>query len=194
MRTYRCEDVTLTDKGIDSKGWLCNPREKGKKPAIIILGPKNTSTTPVSLQYATRLANYGYVVLGLEEMQNVKSAIDYLSLKEEVDPDKLYAIGICNGTNEVLAGTEADKRLKAIALVSGCYRRKEASKVKVPTIVIHGGENEKEYQAARRVYDTIRAEEKLAIWEGSVTHAQYFEDPLVLDKTVRNVFRWFKTH
>ena len=44
------------------------------------------------------------------------------------------------------------------------------------------------------VYDTICAEEKLAIWEGSVTHAQYFEDPLVLDKTVRNVFRWFKTH
>lgn len=194
MRTYRCEDVTLTDKGIDSKGWLCNPREKGKKPAIIILGSKNTSTTPVSLQYATRLANYGYVVLGLEKMQNVKTAIDYLSLKEEVDPDKLYAIGICNGTNEVLAGTEADKRLKAIALVSGCYRRNEASKVKVPTIVIHGGENEKEYQAARRVYDTICAEEKLAIWEGSVTHAQYFEDPLVLDKTVRNVFRWFKTH
>jgi|GEM_PF-6878449 len=104
MRTYRCEDVTLTDKGIDSKGWLCNPREKGKKPAIIILGPKNTSNTPVSLQYATRLANYGYVVLGLEEMQNVKAAIDYLSLKEEVDPDKLYAVGICNGTNEVLAG------------------------------------------------------------------------------------------
>ena len=132
--------------------------------------------------------------MGLEETQNVKAAIDYLSLKDEVDPDKLYAIGICNGTNEVLAGTEADKRLKAIALVSGCYKRKEASKVKIPTIVIHGGENEKEYQAAQRVYDTIRAEEKLAIWEGSVTHAQYFDDPLVLDKTVRNVFRWFKTH
>ena len=194
MRTYRCEDVTLTDKGIDSKGWLCNPQEKGKKPAIIVLGPKNTSNTPVSLQYATRLANYGFVVLGLEETQNVKAAIDYLSLIDEVDPDKLYAIGICNGTNEVLAGTEADTRLKAIALVSGCYKRREASKVKIPTIVIHGGKNEKEYQAAQRVYDTIRAEEKLAIWEGSVTHAQYFDDPLVLDKTVRNVFRWFKTH
>ncbi len=24
MRTYRCEDVTLSDRGIDSKGWLCN--------------------------------------------------------------------------------------------------------------------------------------------------------------------------
>ena len=79
-------------------------------------------------------------------------------------------------------------------LLARVYKRKEASRVKVPTIVIHGGENEKEYQSAQRVYDTICAEEKLAIWEGSVTHAQYFEDPLVLDKTVRNVFRWFKTH
>ena len=40
MRTYRCEDVTLSDRGIDSKGWLCNPQEKGKKPAILVLGPK----------------------------------------------------------------------------------------------------------------------------------------------------------
>ncbi len=69
MRTYRCEDVTLSDKGIDSRGWLCNPQEKGKKPAILVLGPKNTSTIPVLLQYATRLANYGFVVLGLEETQ-----------------------------------------------------------------------------------------------------------------------------
>ena len=180
MRTYRCEDVTLSDRGIDSKGWLCNPQEKGKKPAILVLGPKDASNNTVLLQYATRLANYGFVVLGMEETQDVKAAIDYLSLKDEVDPNKMYAMGICNGTNEVLASTEAEKRLKAIALVAGCYKRKEASRVKVPTIVIHGGKNEKE--------------EKLAIWEGSVTHAQYFEDPLVLDKTVRNVFRWFKTH
>ena len=103
-------------------------------------------------------------------------------------------MGICNGTNEVLASTEVEKRLKAIALVAGCYKRKEASRVKIPTIVIHGRENEKEYQSAQRVYDTICAEEKLAIWECSVTHAEYFDVPLVLDKTVRNVFRWFKTH
>ena len=194
MRTYRCEDVTLSERGIDSKGWLCNPQEKGKKPAILVLGPKDASNNTVLLQYATRLANYGFVVLGMEETQDVKAALDYLSLKDEVDPNKMYAMGICNGTNEVLASTEAEKRLKAIALVAGCYKRKEASRVKVPTIVIHGGKNEKEYQSAQRVYDTICAEEKLAIWEGSVTHAQYFEDPLVLDKTVRNVFRWFKTH
>ena len=163
METYRCEDVTLSNRGIDSKGWLCNPQEKGKKPAILVLGPKDASNNAVLLQYATRLANYGFVVLGMEETQNVKAAIDYLSLKDEVDPNKMYALGICNGTNEVLASTEAEKRLKAIALVAGCYKRKEASRVKVPTIVMHGGENEKEYQSAQCVYDTICAEEKLAI-------------------------------
>ena len=141
MRTYRCEDVTLSDRGIDSKGWLCNPQEKGKKPAILVLGPKDASNNTVLLQYATRLANYGFVVLGMEETQNVKAAIDYLSLKDEVDPNKMYAMGICNGTNEVLASTEVEKRLKAIALVAGCYKRKEASRVKIPTIVIHGRES-----------------------------------------------------
>ena len=124
MRTYRCEDVTLSERGIDSKGWLCNPQEKGKKPAILVLGPKDASNNTVLLQYATRLANYGFVVLGMEETQDVKAAIDYLSLKDEVDPNKMYAMGICNGTNEVLASTEAEKRLKAIALVAGCYKRK----------------------------------------------------------------------
>ena len=113
MRTYRCEDVTLSERGIDSKGWLCNPQEKGKKPAILVLGPKDASNNTVLLQYATRLANYGFVVLGMEETQDVKAAIDYLSLKDEVDPNKMYAMGICNGTNEVLASTEAEKRLKA---------------------------------------------------------------------------------
>ena len=57
MRTYRCEDVTLSDRGIDSKGWLCNPQEKGKKTAILVLGPKDASNNTVLLQYATRLAN-----------------------------------------------------------------------------------------------------------------------------------------
>ena len=55
MRTYRCEDVTLSDRGIDSKGWLCNPQEKGKKPAILVLGPKDASNNTVLLQYATEV-------------------------------------------------------------------------------------------------------------------------------------------
>lgn len=50
METYRCEDVTLSNRGIDSKGWLCNPQEKGKKPAILVLGPKDASNNAVLLQ------------------------------------------------------------------------------------------------------------------------------------------------
>ncbi len=73
-------------------------------------------------------------------------------------------MGICNGTNEVLASTEAEKRLKAIALVAGCYKRKEASRVKIRQSLFTEEKNEKEYQSAQRVYDTICAEEKLAIW------------------------------
>lgn len=193
MRNYRCEDVTLSDEGIGSKGWLCNPKEKGKKPAVLVIGPKNEACTPV-LQYATRLVNYGYVVLGLEETQNVKEAVDYLSMKDDVDSNKLYVVCISNGTNSVLMNTDVIKKIKAIAFVEGSYKRKEASRINIPTIVIHGAENEPDYQSAQKVYQTIRAEEKLAIWEGSVTHTQYFNDPLVLDKTVRHVFRWFKAH
>ena len=110
MRTYRCEDVTLSDRGIDSKGWLCNPQEKGKKTAILVLGPKDASNNTVLLQYATRLANYGFVVLGMEETQNVKAAIDYLSLKDEVDPNKMYAMGICNRSEERRVGKECRSR------------------------------------------------------------------------------------
>ena len=49
-------------------------------------------------------------------------------------------------------------------------------------------------ESAREIYATIKAEDKMAIWEDSVSRVQYYEDPLVLDKTVKNVYRWFNTH
>ena len=192
MRSYTCEDVVLSDKNT-IKGWLCNPEEEGKKPAVIVLGPRDSKDDKISMRYATRLANYGYVTLCLEETENIKAAIDYLSFKEEVDASKMYAVGICHGTNEVINRTGEEQRLKAIALVSGCYKKKEASQLKTPTIIIHGGENES-LESAQEVYETIKAEDKMAIWEDSFSRVQYYEDPLVLDKTVKNVYRWFNTH
>ena len=87
MRSYTCEDVILSNENT-IKGWLCNPEEAGKKPAVIVLGPQNSKDDKISMRYATRLANYGYVTLCLEETENIKAAIDYLSFKEEVDAEK----------------------------------------------------------------------------------------------------------
>lgn len=57
--------------------------------------------------------------------EDVKAAIDYLVTRNDVNADKIFAAGICNGTNEMMQVSIEDKRVKALALVSGNYLIKE---------------------------------------------------------------------
>lgn len=165
-----------------------------KKPAVIVMGPEHAEREKITEQYANRLKNYGFVTLCLYRSQDIKAAWEELRNQEDVDLDKVYAMGIQRGSNEVIHLSRVENRLKAIALVSGCYTPDEVFQVKTPTIMIHSGEKNESYDSAQAVYKTIHAEEKMAIWEDAVSYTQYVEDPKIMDQTVKSVYRWFNMH
>ncbi|WP_200584432.1 alpha/beta hydrolase [Pedobacter segetis] len=125
-------------------GLLCNNETKEKKPAVVVLGPICSVKEQSPVQYATRLAEKGFVALCFDargygesegqprqfeslknKEQDVKAAIDYLISRKDVDTNKISLIGICNGTNEMMQVSIEDDRVKATALISGNYLIKE---------------------------------------------------------------------
>ncbi len=143
-QTYTVEKINFKSNNQNVAGLLCNSDRKKKKPAVVILGPICSVKEQSPIQYATRLAEKGFVTLcfdargygeseGLprqfESLKNkeedVKAAISYLTARNDVEVNEIFIIGICNGTNEMMQVSIDDERIKAIALVSGNYLIKE---------------------------------------------------------------------
>lgn len=141
---FTTEKINFKSNNQNVVGLLCNNETKEKKPAVVVLGPICSVKEQSPVQYATKLAEKGYVALcfdarsygesegqprQFESLKNkeedVKSAIDYLVSRSEVDANKIFIVGICNGTNEMMQVSIDDKRVKAMALVSGNYLIKE---------------------------------------------------------------------
>lgn len=141
---YNLEKVSFKSHSTRVVGFLGNPGTKSPKPAIVILGPICSVKEMSPIQYATRLAKLGFVTLCFDarnfgesdgtprqfeslklKEEDIKSAVDYLISKKEVDTNRLFLLGICNGTNEIISVATEDKRIKAISLVSGNYLIKE---------------------------------------------------------------------
>ncbi|CAI8718123.1 alpha/beta fold hydrolase [Chryseobacterium sp. IT-36CA2] len=138
------EKVNFKSNNQNVVGLLCKNDNKKKKPAVVILGPICSVKEQSPIQYATRLSEKGFVALCFDargygesegqprqfeslnnKEEDVKAAIDFLISRNDVDADKIFVIGICNGTNEIMQVSIDDKRIKRIALVSGNYLIKE---------------------------------------------------------------------
>ena len=144
INNYITEKVNFKSNNQNVVGLLCNNNNNEKKSAVVILGPICSVKEQSPIQYATRLAEKGFIALcfdargygesegqprQFESLKNkeedVKSAIDYLISRNDVDADNIFIIGICNGTNEMMQVSIDDKRVKAMVLVSGNYLIKE---------------------------------------------------------------------
>ena len=141
---FATEKVNFKSENQNIVGLLCHNETKTKKSAVIILGPICSVKEQSPIQYSTRLAEKGFVALCFDartygesegeprqfeslknKEQDVKSSIDYLLTRNDVDADNIFVVGICNGTNEMMQVSIDDKRVKALALVSGNYLVKE---------------------------------------------------------------------
>ena len=126
--------------GIELTGDLYSPKNsEGKLAAIAISGPFGAVKEQASGLYAQTLAERGFITLAFDpsytgesggEPRNVASpdintedfsaAVDYLSNRKDVNPDKIGILGICGFGGFGLNAAAMDTRIKA-AVASTMY-------------------------------------------------------------------------
>ena len=120
--------------GIELTGDLYIPKERSevKMPAIAISGPFGAVKEQASGLYAQTLAERGFITLAFDpsftgesegEPRNVASpdintedfsaAVDYLSAREDVNPNRIGILGICGFGGFGLNAAAMDTRIKA---------------------------------------------------------------------------------
>lgn len=115
-----------------------------RAPGVAILGPFGFVKEQSPMEYATRLARAGFATLIFDPRGNgesageprrhespsakiadARAALDWLAGRAEVDAARLAALGICQGSSEMIALAAQDARVKALATVSGQYLYRE---------------------------------------------------------------------
>ena len=105
---------------------------QGRLPAIAVCGPFGAVKEQASGLYAQTMAERGFLTLAFDpsftgesggqprymaspdiNTEDFQAAVDYLSLREDVDPEKIGIIGICGWGGMALNAAVIDTRIKA---------------------------------------------------------------------------------
>jgi hypothetical protein len=139
---YLVEEVTFESSRLQLVGTLHLPSAATEpRAAVVVLGPFASVKEHAPVQYATRLADEGYIALVFDcshhgesageprpledpfrKIADVRAAIDYLVARPEVNPLRIAAVGLGDGAAELLRLAVDDHRIRAIAAVAGFYR------------------------------------------------------------------------
>jgi dienelactone hydrolase len=134
--------ITFCGKGdAEIVGSLHLPEGPGPFPGVLVAGPMTSVKEQVTGVYAAALAARGFVALCIdhrfygesdgtprqyeyyvEKIHDLKTALDYLATRPEVDVNRLAAAGVCLGSGYISWSVYDDPRVKAIGLVTGYYR------------------------------------------------------------------------
>jgi fermentation-respiration switch protein FrsA (DUF1100 family) len=135
--------VRFRSGALELAGHLYRPREakaKTRTPGVVLTGPISSVKEQTVPHYAERLADAGYTALTFdsrsfgesngeprahydpnEVIADYASAVSYLMTRDDVDADRVAAVGICMGGGYAVSLGARDKRLKAVVAVAGGY-------------------------------------------------------------------------
>ena len=110
---------------------------EGKLPAIAVSGPFGAVKEPSSGLYAQKMAEFGFLTIAFDPSYTGESggvpryvaspdintedfcaAVDFLSVQENVDPERIGIIGICGWGGMALNAAAIDTRIKATAAMT----------------------------------------------------------------------------
>ena len=145
---------------------------EGKLAAIAVCGPYSAVKEQVSGLYAQEMARRGFLTIAFDpsyygesggypryinapdlNVEDFQAAVDFLSVQENVDPEKIGIIGICGWGGYALQTAALDTRIKAIATVT-MYNMS-----RVMALGYNDSQNEEDRYNARVAYNKQRTED-----------------------------------
>lgn len=133
------ESVRLKNRfGITLAADLYKPKQaEGKLPAIAVSGPFGAVKEQSSGLYAQTMAERGFLAIAFDpsytgessgepryvaspdiNTEDFSAAVDFLSIREDVDPERIGIIGICGWGGMALNAAAIDTRIKATVTVT----------------------------------------------------------------------------
>lgn len=139
-KTVKTKSVTFKNQNLKMAGLLFSPAdmdESKKYPAIVVVHPGGGIKEQTASVYAYRLAQQGYIALAFDashqgaseglprqledptkRVEDVRSAVDYITTLPIVDSERIGALGICAGGGYAISSATTEHRIKAVATVS----------------------------------------------------------------------------
>ena len=133
------KEVTFHNRyGITLAADLYTPKgTEGKLPAIAVSGPFGAVKEQSSGLYAQKMAEFGFLTIAFDPSYTGESggmpryvaspdintedfcaAVDFLSVQENVDPERIGIIGICGWGGMAINAAAIDTRIKATAAMT----------------------------------------------------------------------------
>ncbi|MBR3749003.1 MAG: alpha/beta hydrolase [Firmicutes bacterium] len=137
-RVEHCKVTFVNRYGITLAADLYRPKDaEGKLPALAVSGPFGAVKEQCSGLYAQTMAARGFLTVAFDpsftgesggavrymaspdiNTEDFMAAVDFLSLREDVDPERIGIIGICGWGGMALNAAALDTRVKATAVMT----------------------------------------------------------------------------